>query len=341
MSDPALDHEVTVLIPPDVPAGAQPNGGREVTYAGEVFGTEWSLRLVRKGSTNPANDDAYLAQLVKASSQTLSLIDQQMSLWLETSDIVRYNALATGQDMLLPEPFATVTSKAFAMCEETRGAFDPGLYEAVEKWGFGARDQVDPVASGLAFSQARSAAPLITDLLQDSVLTKREGFALDLNGIAKGYAVDLLCDVIRSHPDTAACCVEIGGEFKGYGTRSDGIPFWVDLAPDGDEHNPSYRAALYGWACATSGEAERYHEYGGTIYSHILAPQTGASVQSDLIAATVFDKECVRADALATAMIVMGAEKALVFAEDRAIPCVLSPRRGNADIISSAMQEWL
>jgi len=341
MSDPALDDQVTVLIPPDVPAGAQPNSGREVAFAGQVFGTEWSLRLVRKGSTKPVNDDAYLAQLVKACKQTLSLIDQQMSLWLATSDIVRFNSLAAGQEMLLPEPLATVTSKAFGICDESEGAFNPGLYEAVERWGFGASNQADPVASGLAFSQAREAAPSGTGLLQDSVLTKREGFALDLNGIAKGYAVDLLCDVIRSHPDTTACFVEIGGELKGYGTRADGMPFWVDLAPDGDEVNPTYRAALYGWACATSGEAERFHDRGGTRYSHILAPQTGASVKSDLIAATVFDKECARADALATAMIVMGAERALLFADEQAIPCVLSPRAGNADIISSAMQEWL
>lgn len=341
MSDPALDDEVTVLIPPDVSAGAQPNGGREVGHAGEVFGTDWSLRLVRKGSTNPANDGAYLAQMVKACRQTLSLIDKQMSLWLPASDIVRFNSLAAGQDMLLPEPLATVTSKAFAICKETGGAFDPGLYEAVEQWGFGARDQADPVASGLAFSHAHEAGPSGIDLFENSVLTKREGFALDLNGIAKGFAVDLLCDVVRSHPDTAACFVEIGGELKGFGTRPDGMPFWVDLAPDGDEHNPTYRAALYGWACATSGEAERFHERGTTIYSHILAPQSGASVQSDLVAATVFDKECARADALATALIVMGAESALSLANERAIPCVLTPRTGQADIVSGPMQEWL
>jgi len=341
MSDPAIDDQVTVLIPPDVPEGAQTNSGREVAYAGEVFGTEWSLRLVRKGSTNPANDSAYLAQMVKACRQTLSLIDQQMSLWLATSDIVRFNSLAAGQNMLLSEPLATVTEKALSIWEETEGAFYPGLYKAVEQWGFGARNQADPVASGLAFSQAYIAAPSDTDLLQDNVLTKRQGFALDLNGIAKGYAVDLLCDVIRSHPDTAAYFVEIGGELKGYGTRADGMPFWVDLAPDGNAQNIAYRAALCGWACATSGEAERYHRRDGTRYSHILAPQTGASVQSDLVAATVFDKECARADALATAMIVMGAEKALAFADNQAIPCVLSPRTGSADFISSAMREWL
>lgn len=341
MNDPVIDDQVTVLIPPDVPAGGQRTGGREMIYAGEVFGTHWSLRLVRKGSTNPANDDAYLAQLVKACSQTLALIDRQMSLWLATSDIARFNSLAVDQEMLLPEPLATVTCKAFAICEETESTFYPGLYDAVEQWGFGASDQADPVASGIAFSQTRAAAPSLTGLLRSSVLTKREGFALDLNGIAKGYAVDLLCDVIRSHPDTAACLVEIGGELKGYGTRADGMPFWVDLAPNGDERNPTYRAALCGWACATSGEAERFHERGGTRYSHILAPQTGSSVQSDLVAATVFDKECARADALATALIVMGGDKALAFANKQAIPCVLSPRIGNADIISPAMQDWL
>ena len=340
MAELASDHDTTVLIPPDEPERVPQIGGREVVHSGEVFGTTWSLRLVRKSSTNPANDTAYRAQLVKACSQTLALIDAQMSLWQDGSDISQFNRLGAGEKLVLPEPFATVTGKAFDVCEETKGAFYPGLYEAVEQWGFGAVDKANPVATGLAFSREWTAPAAMASLLSGSVVKRRPGFALDLNGIAKGYAVDLLYDVIRAHPDTAACLVEIGGELKGFGTRADGMPFWIDLSPNGDDMRPTYRAALYGWACATSGEAERCHVSGGAVYSHILDPQTGASAQSDLIAATVFDKECARADALATALIVMGADKALAFADERSIPCVLTPRAEPTDILSDAMREW-
>ncbi|MEM9085032.1 MAG: FAD:protein FMN transferase [Pseudomonadota bacterium] len=341
MAELASDNYATVLIPPDVPEGAPQIGGREVVHSGEVFGTTWSLRLVRKSSTNPANDTAYRAQLVKACSQALALIDAQMSLWQDDSDISHFNRLTPGAALSLPEPLATVTGKAFNVCEETKGAFYPGLYEAVEQWGFGSVDKANPVATGLAFSREWMAPAAMAGLLSGNVIERHRGFALDLNGIAKGYAVDLLYDVIRAHPDTAACLVEIGGELKGFGTRADGMPFWIDLSPNGDDVSPTYRAALYGWACATSGETERFHESGGSVYSHILDPETGASAQSDLIAATVFDKECARADALATALIVMGSNKALAFANERLIPCVLTPRAESADILSNAMREWI
>ncbi|MEM6859019.1 MAG: FAD:protein FMN transferase [Pseudomonadota bacterium] len=340
MAQLASDHDTTLLIPPDVPQEAPQIGGREVLHSGEVFGTTWSLRMVRKSSTNPANDHAYRAQLVEACSQALALIDAQMSLWQDGSDISQFNRLAAGEKLALPEPFATVIAKALDVCKETDGAFYPGLYEAVEQWGFGARDQADPVATGLAFSREWVAPSTVATGLSGGLLKRCPGFSLDLNGIAKGYAVDLLCNMVRAHPDTAACLVEIGGELKSFGTRADGMPFWIGFAPDGDDLSPTYRAALYGWACATSGETERFHTSGDTIYSHILDPQTGRSVQSDLTAATVFDKECARADALATALIVMGSDKALAFANARSIPCILTQRAQPTDILSNAMQGW-
>lgn len=336
---PELD--LTLLIPPDVPDGVQADAGRELFHSGEVFGTTWSLTLVRKAKTEARNDRAYLAQLVKACEQTLELIDSQMSLWREGSTIARYNALPPGDSAVLPEPICLVVTKALAVCEQTKGAFYPGLYEAVERWGFGAVELDDPVSSGLEHARTRSSPSIKCPQLRDGALERPEGFALDLNGIAKGYAVDLLCDVARAHPDTAACLVEIGGELKGYGTRADGMPFWTDLAPEGDPTQPRYRAALYGWACATSGEAERCHRTQSGVYSHILDPQTHASAKTDLAAATAFDKECAIADALATALIVMGSEEALNFANTHNIACVLTPREGRDDQLSNVLRAWV
>ncbi|MEM1133817.1 MAG: FAD:protein FMN transferase [Pseudomonadota bacterium] len=338
---PDTDLALKLLIPPDVPSAAQMTQGRELQHSGEVFGTQWSLRVLRNGRTNPDNDAVYLANIIKACGQVLELIDAQMSLWREGSHIVRYNRRTHGERLTLPEPFATVASKAFSISQQTHGAFYPGLYEAVEQWGFGAASVADPVASGLAYAQLHERNDLRLPEMHGAEIAKRDGFMLDLNGIAKGYAVDLLCDVVRSHPDTVSCLIEIGGELKGFGTRADGMPFWTDVAPDGDAGKASYRAALYGWACATSGEAERFHVGEGEIFSHIIDPQTRASVRTDLIAVTVFDKECARADALATALMVMGADKALAFANANAIACILTRRDEPSDVLSDAMLKWI
>ncbi len=340
-NDLSIDRETVLLIPPDLPSDVRPDAGREIHDWGEIFGTTWSLTLLRKARTNPANDEAYRAQIVKACRQTLALIDDQMSHWREGSWINRYNAAPAGEGLELPQPMANVVAQALAVFEQTHGAYYPGLYDAVEHWGFGARRVADPVTSGFGFARAHAQGPLQCPDLHAAQLEKREGFALDLNGIAKGYAVDLLCDVVRSHPDTAACLVEIGGELKGYGTRADGMPFWTDLAPHGDRGTTVYRAALYGWACATSGEAERCHQTKDRVFSHILDPRTGISADTDLMAASVFHKQCASADALATALIVMGMCDARAFADSHAIACVLTPRDGGQDWLSNSMRTWL
>ena len=335
------DTALSLLIPPDVPEGLRAQTGRELYHKGEVFGTTWSLTLVRREQTDARNDEAYLAQLVNACRQTLALIDRQMSVWLEGSTITQYNALREGEHLTLPDPMALVVAKAFAAFEQTAGAYFPGLYRATEAWGFGAETVRDPVSSGLEYARNHKSERLECPRLRGTELEKDAGFALDLNGIAKGYAVDLLCDVVRAHPDTASCLVEIGGELKGYGTRADAMPFWTDLALHGDAAKPTYRAALYGWACATSGEAERCHRAGDETHSHILDPRTNAGAHTDLIAATVFHNECAMADALATALVVMGPRKAIRFAEEHAIACVLARRDGGDDHLSPAMKAWL
>lgn len=332
---------MTLLVPPDVPDTLRITGGREIGHRGTVFGTEWSLRIVRRADTDPAGDGVFCGRIVKACQATLELIDSQMSLWRAQSDITRFNNLAEGTVVELPRPFALVVAKALEIGRETGGAFCPGMFEAVERWGFGPVLPADPVSSGLAFVAQQADRPPVHPVMDGNRLIKPAGFALDLNGIAKGYAVDLLCDVVRHHPETQSCLVEIGGEVKAFGTRADGMPFWTDIAPCGDLQRAPYRAALYGWACATSGEAERCHRSAGGTYSHILDPRTLAPVQSDLVAATVFDKDCARADALATALMVMGRSAALAFADERGIACILTRRDAGADGLSRAMLDWI
>jgi len=339
-----LEAPPAVLIPPDVLGEPFAPGGRELDYHGAIFGTRWSLKVLRRAGTDPASDAAFLARVLRASHQVLDLIDAQMSLWRSDSDIVLFNRLADGERLTLPQPFSIVVNKAFDICRETGGVFCPGLHEAVEKWGFSAGEQDDPVAAGLAHAldgAARHGAcgTALPELAGDA-LTKDEGFSLDLNGIAKGYAVDLLCDVIRSHPETVSCLVEIGGELKGFGTRADGMPFWTDIAANGDPDTASHRVALHGWACATSGATERFHERAGTRFSHIIDPATLSPTRTDLAAATVLDKECVRADALATALMVMDSKEGLSFANANAIACILTPERQGKAVLSDALRDW-
>ncbi|MEL7198503.1 MAG: FAD:protein FMN transferase [Pseudomonadota bacterium] len=338
LADPPTMH---LLIPPNVSGGAYAPGGRPIEYQGSVFGCEWSLKLVRKHNTDAANDSAFLDQILGTCRKIQDLINAQMSLWLHDSQIAQFNALDTGASLSLPEPMSLVMAKALAIAEQTQKAYSPWLYEAVDQWGFGVSERPDPVSSGLSYASEHKNTDPAAFGWNGEELTKQAGLSLDLNGIAKGYSVDLIADVLCRHPDMESCLVEIGGELKGYGLQPDGMPFWVDLAPDGQSEKARYRAALYGWACATSGKAERFHVRDGKSYSHILDPQTCASTQSDLVGATVLDTDCAKADALATALVVMGKNRGLEFVNAHKVPCLLAPQNSDDLILSDALKDWV
>ncbi|MET0362911.1 MAG: FAD:protein FMN transferase, partial [Sphingobium sp.] len=103
-------------------------------------------------------------------------------------------------------------------------------------------------------------------------------------------------------------------------------------------------AALCDWAVATSGDYLRTFHHEGTDYCHAIDPRTLAPVRSGVASATVFDRDCWRADALATALMVLGRDEALAFADAHAIPCLLNVRAETGALtahLSAAMREWI
>ncbi|CAN7318860.1 FAD:protein FMN transferase [Phenylobacterium sp. LjRoot219] len=138
----------------------------------------------------------------------------------------------------------------------------------------------------------------------------------------------------------APTCLEVGGEVRGCGIKPDAQPWWVALEhPEADDEDPLLIAAC-GVAIATSGGARRHFEHAGRRFSHTLDPASGEPVRETVLAATVLHPRCASADALATALIVMGAERALAFAARRDLPVVLTlaGETGQRRVLSPAAQ---
>jgi thiamine biosynthesis lipoprotein len=137
------------------------------------------------------------------------------------------------------------------------------------------------------------------------------GIALDLSGIAKGFAVD---QVARSLQTLALqdFLIDIGGELYGSGQRPDGLPWRVTLPHQGT-------LSLNGLAVATSGDAWHAWEQAGRRYSHTLDPRSGAPVAHSLSSVTVVHTSCMNADALATAVLVLGPEDGIAFANEQGL----------------------
>ena len=141
------------------------------------------------------------------------------------------------------------------------------------------------------------------------------GVQLDLSSVAKGFAVDQLARALRMQ-GASHFLVEVGGELRGAGVKPDGQPWWVTLegVPDAGEQAATV-VALHGLAVATSGDYRRHYLHRGARASHTLDPRTGYPIQNNVASVTVLHAECMAADALSTALSVLGLEAGMRFAE--------------------------
>src|SRR5690606_9477583 len=126
------------------------------------------------------------------------------------------------------------------------------------------------------------------------------------------------------HQGIANLLVEIGGELRGEGLKPDGTPWWVALERPRGTHAarrplPETILALTGLSVATSGDERRYFDVAGRRYSHTVDPATGAPVTPDLVSVTAVADDGMTADALATALLVLGPEAGPAFAAEHGI----------------------
>ena len=284
---------------------------RPIGLRGFAFGSAWRVDLY----VDPAAFDA-AGTLAQELNDILETIDAQLSPYRPLSDLVRLNVAPPGQSVHLPELSMTLLRHAFDMAELTDGAFDPSVLDAVELWGFGTR-KVEP---GLPET---SASPTVRKgrwrnlELSQSQVHKRGEVRFDLCAIAKGFATDQLLLAIKATEGVTAALINIGGELKSFGIKPDGQPWWVEV------EDANVRLALVDMAVATSGSRVRHFVHDGRQYSHTIDGATGEPTQSRIASATVIDSQGWRADALATALIVMGEERAIAFAVANAIACLL------------------
>jgi thiamine biosynthesis lipoprotein len=270
-----------------------------VDLGGETMGTRWHVRAVLPaGVTVAAVEAAIVARL--------DGIVAEMSHWSPASLLSSFNRAPAGHWVTLPPDFAHVVARGLAIAAATDGAFDPTIGRLVDLWGFGPHPVAAPPTS-VDVSTARAAAGWRRPTYSpgDRRLRQSGGLSLDLSGIAKGFAVDSVADLLARHGVVHAL-VEIGGELVGHGIRPDGEPWWVDLeVPPGGTLAP-LRIALHGLAVATSGDYRRG--------AHTIDPRTGHPVANGIVSASVIHADALSADAWATALTVLGMDEGLALA---------------------------
>lgn len=319
-----------LAVPAQVDPAALAGWDRRASVAdlsGGTMGTVWRVRLAV-----PAGAD--LARLRAAIVARLDGIVAQMSHWEPASLLSRFNAAAGGTWMTLPAEFARVMRAGLDVAARSDGAFDPAIGRLVDAWGHGAQPHArvpadEAVAAALAVSGWRHVAfDAVTGRLYQP-----GGVALDLSGIAKGFAVDAVAEVLAAH-DVAHFMVEVGGECVGRGLRPDGDPWWVDLETPPGVALPPVRIALHQLAVATSGDYVRG--------AHTLNPRTGRPA-AGVIAVSVLHASAMLADAWASALMVLprAAGEALAAREGLAARVIVRGADGAEEWLSDAFAALL
>lgn len=331
-----------VLVPLSVSSGLPPTGSVEHRAAGSSMGTSWSVRYLRTGA---AADTALAGQL----QLRLDSVVAQMSHWEPGSHLSRFNDAPGGSWHSLPEDFFNVLAYGLEVAAKTGGAYDPCAGALVNCWGFGARGRYDEPsfyapgeASIAAILQRRDRERVVLDAAGRRAL--QPGHAqLDLSSIAKGFAVDALAATLERH-GIHHYLVEVGGELRGAGLKPDGQPWWVALegVPDAGDGEPVV-VALHGLSVATSGDYRRYFQHLGQRASHTLDPRTGRPIDNGVASVTVLHRDCMAADALSTALTVLGPQEGMRFAQQEGLAARFLVRRGAGleELCSTAFKELL
>ncbi len=214
---------------------------------------------------------------------------------------------------VVPDSFMIeVFNKAYEIWKLSDCAFDITMGPLINAWGFGPDagrkfkpEMLDSLMKLVGMDKL---------ILSDSLIVKSDSnMYLDVNAIAQGYSVDVLCRYLQSR-GVERCLVEVGGEVRTIGSKYPDIPWKVaidkpldnNLIP-GEQVQAILR--LNNKSLATSGNYRKFYEVEGVKYSHTINPKTGAPVRHNLLSITIITDDCISADAFATACMVMGLEK--------------------------------
>lgn len=262
----------------------------------------------------------------------LHRIDARMSTYDPDSELSRFNAAERTEWQPVSAELAGVVRRALAIAARTGGAYDPSVGRLVELWGFGAAPpRSEPPADGaVAAAQRVSGFEQVEARQHPPALRKtRPDLALDLSGIAKGHAVDAVADYLGER-GIEHYLVDIGGELRVSRAKVGGEAWRIAVErPTGGSRAVERVLALRDRGMATSGDYRNYFEHEGKRYAHIIDPRTGRPAEHDLASVTVVCPTAAEADALATGLLVMGAEAGMRFAESHEIPAYFIARDGD------------
>lgn len=270
---------------------------------GRVFGTYYNIRYESR------------RELEDSIQAALEAFDNSLSMFNPHSVLSAVNA---NRDTVVDATFEDVWHEAERVYALSDGAFDITVAPLVNYWGFGTKGSVrdheatksrnlDSISEFVGFDKVQ--------LVDHKVVKSDPRVQIDCGAVAKGQSCDVIAAMLRRQGCTNYL-VDIGGEVVAQGVNAKGQPWHIGITKpninnEGAQEDLQEILAVSNICMATSGNYRNYYYDGNERRSHTIDPRTGFPVQHSLLSATVVSSSCMRADALATACMVLGAEEAL------------------------------
>lgn len=272
--------------------------------SGLIFGTMYSVTYQSKTDLKSSIDSM------------LKVFDGSLSPFNDTATISRINR---NERVIADELFATVFRKSLEVSEATDGAFDITVAPLVNAWGFGFKQGSFPDSMMVDSLLQLTGYEKVSMNEQGEVTKQDERMMLNCSAIAKGYAVDVIANLLKSK-GVKNMMVDIGGEVVVHGKNPKEKKWRIGINKPVDDSLATNQeleriVEITDAAIATSGNYRNFYYNNGKKYAHTIDPSTGYPVQHSLLSATVVANDCMTADAYATAFMVMGVERALEMAE--------------------------
>lgn len=289
-----------------------------IQFTGQTMGTSYSVSLFTKDPRHSKTE------IKKKVDTVLQQVNAQMSTYDNNSELSRFNQHDSTTPVVISRALERVTARALAISHKTDGMLDITVGPLVNLWGFGPQARPEKIPTAQQRQAVREYVGYDKLTIDNHQLSKAHPkLYVDLSTIAKGYGVDRVAYLLEQL-DITQYLVEIGGEIRTNGGKPGGKPWRLAVEkPVSTERSVQQVVSFNEGALATSGDYRNFYQHDGRRYSHIINPQTGEPIQHNLVSVSVYAADSMSADAYATALLVMGPEKAKAFVKEHQMAAFL------------------
>ncbi|MCP4605295.1 MAG: FAD:protein FMN transferase [Proteobacteria bacterium] len=311
---------------------------RQLRLSGLAFSTIYEVKVVAKKF--PSDVDA---ELRKRINKEISIVDETMSHFRRDSEISRFNRLTNQEHFKVSKEMTSVLNTARQISELSSGAFDVSVGPLVRLWGFHDKKKrrLEPDSTEIERVRSQIGFRLLgIDMKKSTIQKGAPELEIDLSAIAKGYAVDRIAAAVE-RVGYSDYLVEIGGEVRARGLNARRIPWRIGIEKPITERRETFQVIeLTDTSVATSGDYRNFYDLNGRRISHTIDPRTGYPISHRLASVSVVHKECTVADALATALTVLGPKDGFELAIKEGLPVLFVTRDENNGFTNRATPEF-